>query len=154
MKKYIGTKIIEAKEMNLGDYNKYRGWTIPENEDPKKEGCLIKYPDGYESWSPKEIFEEAYNDVNTGISFGHALYLLKKGYKVARQGWNGKNMFIYIQKGTTITKDMARNEVLKEIDGDIAINSHIDMKTADNKIMIGWSANQLDMLSNDWVIVE
>lgn len=31
MKKYVGTKIIEATEMNRGDYNKYRGWTIPEN---------------------------------------------------------------------------------------------------------------------------
>lgn len=26
MKGYIGTKIIAAKEMNRGDYNKYRGW--------------------------------------------------------------------------------------------------------------------------------
>ena len=31
MKKYIGTKMIEAKPMNRGDYNKYRGWTIPED---------------------------------------------------------------------------------------------------------------------------
>ena len=60
MKKYVGTKIIEAKEMKLGDYNNYRGWKIPENENPKKEGYLVKYPDGYESWSPKEIFEDAY----------------------------------------------------------------------------------------------
>lgn len=60
MKKYVGTKIIEAKEMNLGDYNNYRGWKIPENENPKKEGYLVKYQDGYESWSPKEIFEDAY----------------------------------------------------------------------------------------------
>nr|DAI72389.1 MAG TPA: hypothetical protein [Caudoviricetes sp.] len=60
MKKYVGTKIIEAKEMNLGDYNNYRGWKIPENENPKKEGYLVKYPDGYESWSLKEIFEDAY----------------------------------------------------------------------------------------------
>ena len=28
MKKYVGTKIIEAKEMNLGDYNNYRGWKM------------------------------------------------------------------------------------------------------------------------------
>ena len=46
MKKYVGTKIIEAKEMNLGDYNNYRGGKIPENENPKKEGDLVKYPDG------------------------------------------------------------------------------------------------------------
>ena len=49
MDKYIGTKIIEAKSMNRGDYNKYRGWDIPENENPDDEGYLVKYSDGYES---------------------------------------------------------------------------------------------------------
>ena len=60
MKEYIGTKIVKAEPMNLGDYNNYRGWTIPEDEDPDREGYLVKYPDDYVSWSPKEIFEEAY----------------------------------------------------------------------------------------------
>lgn len=60
MNEYIGTKIVKAEPMNLGDYNNYRGWTIPEDEDPKREGYLVKYPDDYISWSPKEIFEEAY----------------------------------------------------------------------------------------------
>ena len=60
MEEYIGTKIVKAEPMNLGDYNNYRGWTIPEDEDPEREGYLVKYPDNYISWSPKEIFEEAY----------------------------------------------------------------------------------------------
>jgi len=59
MKKYIGIKIVEAKEMTRGDYNKYRGWDIPENEDPTDKGYLVKYPDGYESWCPRKQFEEA-----------------------------------------------------------------------------------------------
>lgn len=63
MKHYVGIKHIQAEPLNLGDYNKYRGWTIPENEDPKREGYLVKYPDGYVSWSPKEVFEEAYSEV-------------------------------------------------------------------------------------------
>ena len=46
--------------MNLGKYNLYRGWTIPENEDPETDGYLVRYPDGYESWSPKKTFDEAY----------------------------------------------------------------------------------------------
>lgn len=60
MKKYIGTKMLEAKQMTRGEYNKYRGWTIPENENPDDEGYLVKYSDGYESWSPKKQFEESY----------------------------------------------------------------------------------------------
>lgn len=60
MKKYVGIKMLEAEVMTLGEYNKYRGWDIPKNEDPDKEGYLVKYPDGYLSWSPKEQFEKAY----------------------------------------------------------------------------------------------
>lgn len=60
MEKYIGTKRLEATPMTLGDYNKKRGWTIPENEDPNKEGYFVQYSDDYVSWSPKEVFEESY----------------------------------------------------------------------------------------------
>lgn len=54
MKKYVGVKLIEAKPMTRGDYNNYRGWTIPKDEDPKDEGYLVKYSNDYESWSPKK----------------------------------------------------------------------------------------------------
>ena len=60
MDKYIGVKLIAAEPMNLGDYNKLRGWNIPKDEDPAKEGYKVVYPDGYISWSPKDIFEKAY----------------------------------------------------------------------------------------------
>lgn len=60
MQKYIGVKRIEARPMTRGDYNTYRGWQIPADEDPADEGYLVKYRDGYESWSSKEVFEEAY----------------------------------------------------------------------------------------------
>ena len=65
MKSYIGAKIIQARLMNRGDYNAYKGWTIPENENPADEGYLVRYSGSYESWSPKAVFEEAYRLVNT-----------------------------------------------------------------------------------------
>ena len=37
---------------------------------------------------------------------------------------------------------------------EVEICSHIDMKSADNKIVIGWLASQTDMLAEDWEIVE
>lgn len=76
MNHYIGAKLIEAKPMNLGDYNKFKGWTIPEDEDTKREGYLVKYSDDYISWSPKEVFEKAYLKVDenknlpSGVSVG------------------------------------------------------------------------------------
>ena len=45
MKKYIGTKIIEAEPREGAD---------------RREGYKVIYKDGYSSWSPKEAFEEAY----------------------------------------------------------------------------------------------
>jgi len=64
--KYIGVKMLDAKPMDLGAYNKYRGWTIPENENPESPGYLVRYPDGYESWSPHDTFEAAYYPLADG----------------------------------------------------------------------------------------
>jgi hypothetical protein len=57
---FIGVKQIQARPMTFGDYNIFRGWGIPENEDPARPGYLVVYPDGYQSWSPQETFESAY----------------------------------------------------------------------------------------------
>lgn len=92
-------------------------------------------------------------------NFGTALEALKQGKRVARQGWNGKNMFLFLlPAGTIPTKaihDPALREVIeKEIGGETfeAMGS-IRMFTADKKILTGWNATQTDMLSEDWVIL-
>lgn len=69
-KTYVGTKVIHALEMSLGEYNKLRGWGMPANEDPKEEGYLVEYTNGgvpnvpgfggYISWCPKEVFVKVY----------------------------------------------------------------------------------------------
>jgi len=61
MKTYIGTKVIDAEPMTKNEYNKYRGWPISENAD--EEGYHVLYADGYESWSPKEVFENTYREI-------------------------------------------------------------------------------------------
>lgn len=60
MKKYIGVEIVEARPMTRGDYNVYRGWQIPADENPADEGYLVKRGDVHENWIPKEIFEKTY----------------------------------------------------------------------------------------------
>jgi hypothetical protein len=59
MQKYIGTKVLNAEPMSRGDYNKHRGWTPPEGEDQDVAGYHVVYSHVYESWSPKEQFDEA-----------------------------------------------------------------------------------------------
>ena len=58
MNNYIGVKLAQAEEMTLGAYNEYKGWTIPADEDPNREGYRVHYSDDYVSWCPKEQFEK------------------------------------------------------------------------------------------------
>ena len=61
--------------MTRGEYNEYRGWQIPENEDPSEQGYLVEYVDGgkpnderhtgYISWSPRDVFEKSYHQSQT-----------------------------------------------------------------------------------------
>ena len=158
MKQFIGTKIIQAEPMNRGEYNNYRGWQIPNNENPEDEGYLVKYEDGYESWSPKEVFEKVYRE-SYGLTFGIALELLKKGEKVARLGWNGKGMFLTMTEGSIVPTENMRNDAVRTYyeekqENNVKICSHIDMKAADGTMVIGWLASQTDMLAEDWVIVD
>lgn len=70
MKKYIGTKQIEAEPMTMGEAYE-RGLLqvgrVPDAEYAKRMGYHVKYADGYESWSPAEPFEEAYKLADTSL---------------------------------------------------------------------------------------
>ena len=80
MKKYVGTKVIEAKPMTRGDYNNYRGWKIPADENPEDKGYLVKYPDGYESWSPAGVFEAAYREYDEDKLPATAVGMMSEDY--------------------------------------------------------------------------
>lgn len=108
------------------------------------EVIVVRYSDGYESCSSKKQFEEAYRDCN-GMTFGIAVELLKKGCKVARRGWNGKGMFLFLAHGEDIQSCTGIEDKCVDI---------ICMKTAQDTIVFGWLASQTDMLADDWVIVE
>ena len=100
------------------------------------------------------------------MTFGDAIEAMKDGAYVARLGWNGKNQFIYMEYGISIEIGSFRgkaqkafiyrarlnNEVLKK-DTEITINPHIDMITADNRLVCGWLASQTDMIATDWYVI-
>ncbi len=97
MKKYIGVKIVEAEPMIREDYYKLNHFdNLPKGENLLDEGYVVKYPDDYMSWYPKFQFERA-NRLIGAMTFGHAIEAMRKGYKVARSGWNGKGMFLSLQ---------------------------------------------------------
>lgn len=95
--------------------------------------------------------------------FGWAIKQLKEGKKVAREGWNGKNMWIVLMPSLYLppynTEDELRkvnDRTAKHIGEDKPLDSqpYIAMWTADEKWQPGWLASQADILSEDWVIVD
>lgn len=90
--------------------------------------------------------------------FGVALVFLKNGIKVARKGWNGKEMYLFYQPGAKVPIENIHTEPLRSIaaaNGGVAdCLPEIRMKTADNKILTGWLASQTDLLAEDWYIVK
>lgn len=90
-------------------------------------------------------------------SFGQAIESLKIGKYVARKGWNGKGMFLWLKPYSMVKVEWCHDPKLKAIieknGGQMEAVGTICMKTADDKILTGWLASQTDMLSNDWVLV-
>ena len=150
MQKYIGTKIIEAvPAIRKGGKVYEEGWPIPKSMDPTEEGYKVRYPDGYESWSPKGVFEEAYRPTDC-MSFGLAIEAMKKGKKVARRGWNGKNQ--HIEVATRISY-MAAAGVFVNVEHEAIGNKAIAF-CGTSGVQMGWLASQADMLADDWEVVK
>jgi len=92
---------------------------------------------------------------------GYAVAALKSGKRVAREGWNGKGMFLFLLAAangipTTAIYDPALRAVIEsEIGSDKfdALGS-VRMFTADKKVLTGWLASQSDLLAEDWLVLE
>ena len=164
MQRYIGTKLINAKPMTRQEYNAFRGWTVPADENPADSGYLVEYVDGgkgntdhyagYVSWSPADVFDRAYRPCE-GMTFGQAIEALKAGQKVARAGWNGKGMFLYyVPAAAYPAQRNSLGTMVGVFPGDmVPYCAYIAMKTAQDNV-VPWLASQTDMLCEDWRVVE
>lgn len=93
------------------------------------------------------------------LTMGQAIdWYLKQGRKAKRKHWD-EGIFIYMVRGQQIAKGNLRNEALDHNNvgihdhEPIIINAHIDMKTADGSIIVGWLASQADMFAEDWEVL-
>ena len=113
--------------------------------------------DDWEVLNPDELPYE----LTSTYTFGEAIRFLKQGKRVARKGWNGKGMFLWLKPETIIQSDWCKDEKLKtlvdsnggEILGLVTICMFTHDSTGRNAILTGWLASQSDMLSNDWIVV-
>ena len=240
-KTFRSNKLVRlVKVMTRGEYNEFRGWTTPEDENPNDAGYLVEYLDGgtanhpdfenYISWSPKEVFDRNYNvepttplervqveekeltkrhdalvnimprlaefnipplqrkllklqravmfaygriltkriehwdsaaDFDIGfVSFSTAMEALKSGFRVQRQGWNGKDMWLSVSNLSTATV-YAENFwsphnafYAAENGGEAEVPPCITIKNAKGQIQMGWLPSQEDIFAEDWVILD
>mgnify|MGYP000713551762 CR=1 FL=1 len=87
------------------------------------------------------------------FGFDRAINCIKNGLKVARKGWNGKGMFVFLVNGSTFQVNRPPLGGIYPEGTTINYQPHVDMKTADGTI-VPWLASQSDLLADDWVIVE
>lgn len=173
-KNYIRKEIIAATPVKLVNGNVWpEGLPLPEVpniEEPVKEigpgvnVYVTQIQDGF-VWSDggawpiavtKERFEEMGFRVADNMSFGDALEAVKQGKRIARRGWNGKNMSVAYQKGypdgipcnenTAKAWGMEVGELFK-------CRPYLQLRCADGSFQM-WTASQSDILADDWYIVE
>jgi hypothetical protein len=116
--------------------------------------------------------------VMSKVSFGVAIEAAKQGKRIAREGWNGKGMFVFQRPEDDLSHDMiintvkslpasvkaffaetpnsAVNEETKNhlLASKVKFTAYLCMYAADGSIVNGWLASQTDVLSEDWIVLD
>lgn len=138
--------------MTRGEYCHDRGWDVPRDENPDDAGHIIYRTDDI-TWVPDRVFQMNYRSVDADFDFSAALILLKEGRKVARHGWNGKNMYVYYVNGSAFTVN--RPPLINMLPEGTLVHyrPHFDMFYADGTYGV-WVASHSDIAANDWHLVD
>ncbi len=88
------------------------------------------------------------------MNFGSTLHALKGGMSVARSGWNGKGMYIYLVPENRYAPTTAAGAAIAQRHQDYKVpyRAYIAMKTVDEDV-VPWVASQTDLLADDWELV-
>ena len=156
MKQYIGTKMVMAApavRMDDGQGNVrielLKHNPIPKAGDAVDMGYKVVYPDGYESFCPQDAFEKAYREAD-GMPFGLAIEAAKLNKRIARKGWNGKDMYVFLGREVEFGTSA---DVYEFADREVEVGNMLVIRTAAGTLQPGWLASQADMLADDWYIV-
>lgn len=172
MKTYICSKVIHAVPVKMVNGCPWPdGLPLPEISEPAQisehcgSTCEVHIEDGYMFTTSKDDRYPQYMSAaefekicrsTEDMNFGDALVALKQGKRVARKGWNGKNMSVAYQKGypdgIPCNKNTAQAWGMEE--GELfKCRPYLQMRCADGTFQM-WLASQSDILADDWYIVE
>jgi len=123
------------------------------SEEDLKRWSSYDFPEVGSFARVKEALEAAVaSKPHTGLTFGAALTALKEGCRVAREGWNGKGMFIFMVPGSEFKVNRPPLLGIYPEGTPITYRPHIDMKAADGSVAV-WNPSQVDMFADDWTLV-
>ena len=82
---------------------------------------------------------------------GWAVKEMQDGKRVCRAGWNGKGMFLFLVPGSKFEVNRPPLLGIYPVGTVVDYCPHVDMKTADNKV-VPWLCSQTDLLAADWEV--
>jgi Protein of unknown function (DUF2829) len=109
------------------------------------------------------------------LSYGQAIEAVKDGKLIARQGWNGKGMFVFMRPADELTVDFIVHNVKSlptsvkkyfvEVSNPVHDNGilggskiefkpYLCLKTPNHSIVNGWVSSQEDVLATDWSVLD
>lgn len=107
--------------------------------------------------------------MNEQVNFGTAMEAVKEGKRISRLGWNGKNMFIFMQVPSTIDKEIVpkmqslpqtvKDEFQRRFDSPteqinaIYYSNQLAIVNSSNLIN-GWTPSVSDALAEDWIVLD
>lgn len=100
--------------------------------------------------------------MKNNLNFGQAIDALKQGKRVAREGWNGKGLFVFkqipaeigvenIPKMQNVPQDV-KNEMIKRGQS-LKYANQMAIVHSDGRVD-SWVASSSDIFANDWIILD
>lgn len=137
------------------------GWVYGEVKDAEKKThpCIVPFNELPLFQQKKDALFCAIVDSlkdkqnKTYLTFGDAIRLLKNGEKLTRPGWNGKGMFLYYVPANSYP---AQTDVAKKEFGEnglVPYGAYFAFKSAQGTIEAGWKPSTMDMLAEDWQVI-
>lgn len=90
--------------------------------------------------------------MGSDLTFSEALEMLKEGFRMTRKGWNGKGMYVVMQRGYPegiIANENTRNALHLPEGAIVKVRPYLMMVDAQG-MLVPWVASQTDILAEDW----
>jgi hypothetical protein len=158
-KQYRRTGLSEMRPFVPGE--NLTAVSVSPEDIPLEGGMIARNPKNHDDqWYVAEAYFkdnlELVTEQRENMTFGQAIEAAKKGFRIARIGWNGKDMYLFHNPSSDVVVSAGRPLASAvPVGTPVHMSPYLMMKTADQEFTcVPWLASQTDVLANDWMIVE